>query len=357
METTLTSKRYQSVDFLRGIAIFTMLCANVIGYVSPASKHPEWIRFYGSIAAPLFITLAGYMVAYTSDFKKYKLNYYIIRGSLILLTGVLIDAIIWKIYPFTTFDVLYLIGLSLPLVFLFHNLKITFKLVIITIVILTSVLLRKYIGYSDYPIEIDMFTGQRTASPENQTSIVQHLFVDGWFPIFPWLAFSFLGSVIYTMASKYKNFTSTNSLFTSTGLIIIGLIWLYVLPFSSLLISRENYSEIFYPPTIPFIIYTFGLILLLWGLANRIKKFRMLRPITLLGETSLFIYILHSCIVKFVVTPIFSEDLDKGNGSFNTSLGVYLLLYLACLLAAYLIHILRNKYGFKNFFVRFFLGS
>ena len=355
METTST--RYQSVDFLRGIAIFAMLCANVIGYVSPASQHPEWIRFYGSIAAPLFITLAGYMVAYTSDLKKYNLNYYLIRGFLILLTGILIDAIIWKIYPLTTFDVLYLIGLSLPLVFLFHNLKITYKLVVISIVILTSVLLRKYFGYSDYPIEIDIFTGEKMASPENQTSIINHLFIDGWFPIFPWLAFSFFGSVIYTLASKYKNFTSTNSLITSIGLITIGLIWLYVLPLSSLLVSRENYSEIFYPPTIPFIIYTFGLILLLWGLANRITNFKILRPITLLGETSLFIYILHSCIVKFAVTPIFKEDLNKGNGSFNTSLGVYLLVYLTCLGAAYLIHNCRKKYGFKNFFVRFFLGS
>jgi len=358
MENTLNSNRNLSIDFLRGIAIFTMLCANVIGYVTPANEHPLWIRFYGSIAAPLFITIAGYMVAYTSANKKHNLNYFIIRGFYILLTGVLMDIFIWRIYPFTTYDVLYLIGLSIPLVFLFQKLKINYKLLIIFGVILFSYIMRKYFGYTDYPIEIDLVTGKRTLSPENQTSIFQHFLIDGWFPILPWIAFSFFGSVIYELAIKYKNFTSNNSLIISTGLIILGLIWLYILPFSSLLVSRENYSEIFYPPTIPFILYTFGIILLLWGLVNRINNFKLLKPISLLGETSLFIYILHSLIIKFIVMPLFvNQDSDKVNGSFITSLVVYFLLYLVCLLSAVIIHFFKTKYKFKNFLLRFYLGS
>jgi len=106
-----------TIDILRGLAIFTMLCANAIGYVTPSSEHPVWIKFYGSFAAPLFILLAGYMASMGLVQKGYPFSYYMKRGLMVILTAVVIDTLIWEILPFTTFDVLYVIGFSLPLIY------------------------------------------------------------------------------------------------------------------------------------------------------------------------------------------------------------------------------------------------
>lgn len=46
--------RDKTIDILRGLAIFTMIAANISPYVL-IEPHPFWFRLYGSFAAPLFI--------------------------------------------------------------------------------------------------------------------------------------------------------------------------------------------------------------------------------------------------------------------------------------------------------------
>ena len=41
-----------------------------------------------------------------------------VRGALIVSCGIFVDVVAWQSLPFTYFDVLYLVGFSLPLVFL-----------------------------------------------------------------------------------------------------------------------------------------------------------------------------------------------------------------------------------------------
>ncbi len=45
--------RDKKIDILRGLAIFTMIAANISPYVL-IEPHPFWFRLYGSFAAPLF---------------------------------------------------------------------------------------------------------------------------------------------------------------------------------------------------------------------------------------------------------------------------------------------------------------
>jgi len=101
-----------SIDILRGLAIFTMVAANMAPYVL-IEPHPFWFRFYGSFAAPLFILISGMMVALTTLTKGHDFKYFLVRGILIVTVGALIDVVMWNFYPFTTVDVLYLIGVSL----------------------------------------------------------------------------------------------------------------------------------------------------------------------------------------------------------------------------------------------------
>jgi len=104
--------RYPAIDIFRGVAIFTMLAANSAAE-SLAAPHHFWFRIYGSFAAPIFVFLAGFMVGI--GYQKHPLSYFIKRGLEIILVAALIDAFIWSIIPGTTFDVLYLTGLGIPI--------------------------------------------------------------------------------------------------------------------------------------------------------------------------------------------------------------------------------------------------
>jgi uncharacterized membrane protein len=165
--------RDRTIDILRGLAIFTMVAANMAGPVL-VEPHPFLFRFYGSFAAPLFILISGMMVALTTQTKGHDLKYFLVRGMLIIAVGAFIDMLIWKIYPFTTVDVLYLIGISLPLAYLFQRLNTRYQcLIVISIFILTP-FLQNIFGYADYPTEFFFPSGALTIIIENQTSILNH---------------------------------------------------------------------------------------------------------------------------------------------------------------------------------------
>ena len=54
-----------SVDVLRGLAIVTMVAANLAAEML-RQPHPFWLRAYGSFAAPTFVVVAGMMVGFTT---------------------------------------------------------------------------------------------------------------------------------------------------------------------------------------------------------------------------------------------------------------------------------------------------
>jgi uncharacterized membrane protein len=76
-------QRDNTIDILRGLAIFTMVAANMSAdnYADP---HPYWFRIFGSFAAPTFVFLAGLMVSYTSFHKAHPFGYYLKRGIAII---------------------------------------------------------------------------------------------------------------------------------------------------------------------------------------------------------------------------------------------------------------------------------
>lgn len=346
-----------TIDILRGIAIFTMLCANVVGYVTPSTAHPVWIRFFGSFAAPLFILLAGYVASMGQQLKGYKFPYFLKRGLMVILTAILIDVLIWKIYPFTTFDVLYVIGLSLILIYFFNKTGLYIKGVIIILLFGLPPLLQYFFGYSDYPTEYYL-TGELTSEIPNQTNILQHFLIDGWFPVFPWLGFAFLGGFLYQLKERYDNFRSFYLLIYGLVCIITGILELYYYPFSGLLAERGAYSEIFYPPTIAYILLAIGISLFLFFLISRMQRFILFKPLIIMGETSMFIYVLHTAFIQFIVAPIYmNTETEIPSGNLYESLIAYALLTLACFIPSLIIYLIKRKWKIKNFVFRFYFGS
>jgi len=353
-------KRDISIDLIRGIAIFIMLGANVVGYVTLCEEHPLWFNVFSSFAAPLFILLSGYMTAYNSQRKHSHLSYYLLRGGMLILTAALIDVLVWGLLPFATFDVLYVIGIGLPVVFLLEKKPLYLKYAFVLVVLAITFVLQNMLEYMEFPMEIEFMSPEADYADYSFGSVLKALLYDGWFPLFPWLAVPVIGSIFaHYRKEKPQGFATLKATVAGAALTIAGFVWLYLAcsaeaPFDTL-IEREPYGELFYPATVPFIIGSCGVALLVFALIDKTRHAALWRPLAVFGQTSLFNYILHSAIVAYLVAP-FYYDVDNFQPLFIGYL-VYALLVIASWLLSLAVVALKKKVKSKNFLFNFYLGG
>lgn len=313
-------QRDTSVDLLRGLAIVTMIAANMAAH-SLVEPHSFFMRFCGSLAAPLFIFLAGMMVSYTLHTKQHPLSYYLKRGGLTILMAALIDVFIWGTFPFSTFDVLYIIGLAMPLIYFFNRISKYLQWLLIFLIFAVTPILQYFWGYAAYPVELQIFEMQGL-NELSSVPFVQQFLVDGWFPLFPWLGVSFLGAYIGTMKQKMSTERVQKNLLISGGtLLSIGiLLWFFFWPelysnegfietahstnLYTILLTREGYSELFYPPTLYYFCVYLGMILLSIPLFRKFQEVRILWFLSIFGRSSLLVYLLHTVFIAFIFNQL-----------------------------------------------------
>src|SRR5262249_16858729 len=255
------SPRDLTIDVLRGLAILTMVAANLAASALE-SPHPLWFRLYGSFAAPVFVLLSGMMVAYTVRRKGYSLGHFAARGAIVIAIAALLEFAIWKFYPFMSVDVLYLIGVSLPLVCLGMRLSSPARWMIVAVIFLFTPILQEFLGYADYPTEVPLSGDPRDAV--DATSVFNHWLLDAWFPLFPWLGFALLGGQLADLRVTQTLRASgwvRGAMITGLAVSACGVLlwWLY----PGDLLTRAGYSELFYPPTPGFIMTASGLAIVL----------------------------------------------------------------------------------------------
>ena len=175
--------RDSGIDALRGLAIVAMLASHLAREVL-VSPHPLALRMFGSLAAPLFVALAGMMVAQTSSRKQYPLSYYAQRGGVILLLAAMVDVLIWGLYPFIGVDVLYLIAVALPLTALFCRIHLGWQVACLALVVLLPSGLR---AVWEYPADVFavVLGDHPTDVVDGLPVIVQQWLWTGWFPLLP----------------------------------------------------------------------------------------------------------------------------------------------------------------------------
>ncbi len=360
--------RDNTIDILRGIAIFTMVCANSAGYILQ-EPHPLGIRLFGTWAAPLFILLAGFMVSFTIQNKNYGFDHYLFRGGLLLVIACLFDSLVFGDIPLVGFDVLYLIAVSIPLAYWFSKLKLLPQFIIITAIFMLTPLLQSLFGYKGTPIELKIFPEEQTTSYfENLPIILKHWLIDGWFPLFPWLNFSFIGVILARLRRDYTTFANRRFVIVSFSTFVVGLsAWLIELknlqtntglsPYIPLfefhkLYTRDGYSEMFYPPTIGYCLVALGIILFLFILVDTNNKLSIYRPLAILGQCSLFMYLLHYTLIEHMLYRIFPEGLPIGQ-----FLLVYGIFLLGLVLVALGISRLKQVWQKQPYLVKFLLGG
>ncbi len=302
----MNTARTAYIDFLRALAILIMLMANI----SPVFFNPETpilLRMIYSMAAPIFVFLAGYS-AFT--FSSSNGNFAFWR---VLFAAVLLDICVWHYFPFNSFDVLYTTALVVASVPLFKKIPAYFQhlsfLVLLTLWILSLL-------YYPYRFEL--------SDPHhfNIADSLKRWLFDGWFPILPWILTGWVGAYF----AKFKLIEKTWIKWSGLALFIGGAGLIYYQPLNP---AREGYLEIFYPVTFKFLFFSWGLItLLLFVISTEKDLISKNNLLCVIGRNSLFAYILHCVFIAFVIGKIEIEN--TVSNMLLTWLSLTVVIFMLC---------------------------
>lgn len=293
--------RLPGIDLLRTAAIFIMIIANASPYLIKESISYEF-RLFCSLAAPVFIFLSGFVLSVTikpgeKNWAKWQ------NAGYLIATGTFIDSVIWGIKPFNTFDILYLIGFSLLINLAIRNSSLALKGIIWLAIIFIHFGLNTDINYRFANNDILVVNSLQA----EHLFEFKRLFLDGWFPLFPWLSFSVLGSIIGDVYKKkwLNNYIISLSIFA----FVLSVIYLIYNPITQGI--RNGYVELFYPVELPYFLFATTFTLAVSMAAIQILNIpSFFSPIAKLGEHSLFVYVLHTVIISFVLQPLAKADIS-----------------------------------------------
>ena len=334
--------RNAPIDFLRGIAILIMISANAYPYLYPSEYCNESLRLLFSSAAPIFTFLSGISISLAFENGKEKSALYL-RAFQVLFFAVLIDVFIWSIIPFYTMDVLYLISYSSILIIFLstYSEKILLTIVLLSMLSIGLVVKQYQFELAEIPISVGYTLNELSAA-------IHHIFIDGWFPLLPWVCFPALGYLAgknRDTLNKYSHY----SLMGGTGL-FLGYLILYHFGLVHSNPMREGYTELFYPVSFSFILYTIGLFALItFFMQCNLKGFELIK---LLGRFSLPIYFIHLFLIRFYCS-IFSQN----EAHFNVFILVIGLTTLYLIIFCLVFILYKTKATIKsNKFAAFILG-
>ena len=338
-------RRLDTIDFLRGIAVFIMIIANSTPYIFNLSSY-NTLRIIFSLAAPIFIFLAGYTTQMNFENNKSEK---LIRIFQVVLIAVIIDIFVWRSIPFYTFDVLYLIGVSNLLLFILNKYaNRSIKIFILFLFIGVFIFLSKYLFFRFSLSDLNINVLYNDPYYYFKAGAIKRFLYDGWFPIFPWFIIVLMGSLSY----KYNNIKNKFFLFL---LILTGLSALIFLVFyfnMTTFIVREKYFEIWYPLNGIKLLLPIAVIFIIIGTINLYSNINF-RFFNILGQNSLFAYLLNA---------IFDSILDSynlNNYSMVNKVSIFLLSLFTIVIATFILNYFKSIGYWKRipFLFKFLMGA
>ena len=289
--------RLNTVDICKGISVAIMITANFSRDALNPSDIYLFHRIFSSLSAPIFFFYAGYLTIT----KEKNLKLHIYRSIWLLATAVFIDVLVWNIIPFNNFDVLYTISLS---VFLIQAMNSLYRnhLAVALCIIVASLLLFNFYHYRFQINEVPIINVFKEGHSFKFNNIFKRLIFDGWFPLFPWSAISFLGAYYKEkLEPNLDRLFSKNRHFGALSIFLFILIYISATRNTSHNL-RDGYIEIFYP--VDLFMFVFFVIWVIW-LKLFVNIFeRSLQFFSVLGRNTLFVYIVHSIISAFILSRL-----------------------------------------------------
>lgn len=346
-----SAPRIAWIDLLRGLALLMVIVANYFPLLG--IPHPLWLRIIVSYAIPVFLMLSAGMVILNA--QKHDLNYYLLRGIMIVACAAIVDVFFWNIYPFASFDILYITGLSLPIIYLTRTLNIRELAGIGFILVLLAWLTQLLFGYHSDLVE----------TYDGTLRILQSAFIDGWYPILPWLGCAFFGAAFFKWLFESKvNKLSIGMLILSLAAILIGFFFLFIpmnwlakMTNSGIIESRLGYSELFYPPTLAYMLSAFGVVTALVWITQRCDQYKMSRIICTFGRYPLLIYILYFALYTQAAVPLFEFFGQRSTDSVWVFAGIIFLTMMLLYGVCRLMDFIKKFRLLPSFVLHVFIGS
>lgn len=284
LEPAVSSRRPArdpGIDRLRGLSVLLMLAANLAPITVPT---PRWFayRVLSSFCAPTFVLLFGLMIGKNQP----KLRDVWLRAATLLGVAALIDVVIWGVRPFFYYDILYLVGLGLPIVALACRLPNAVHVASAAAVVTCSSHLRQTLASGSLP------------------DAVENALFLGWFPVFPWLGWALFGAALGRYSTTHRLSPRVLAV-AAAALVTTGLAASFTFP--ETLRERGGYAELFYPPTYGALAGLIGLSLAIWLLLTRLGASAFTRLLEAFGRRSLVVYIVHIAVIGRVLHPLVDD--------------------------------------------------
>jgi uncharacterized membrane protein len=298
--------RYPSIDILRTLAIFVMVLVhfgeNLSGYRLPcAGFGAPLFAFLSGVSYRLWVTGQQSRGISELDISKVSVR----RGLFVFGVGIAFNVLVWMPEDTFNWDVLTFVGTALLLLNLARRIPQTISVLFAVLAILVSPILRSLADYGAY-WENGYFEYDVTLS-----DVWIGFLSVGYFPIFPWIAYSLAGFATASRLFVEPTEPSeprpspwptifTGAAFSSTAILVLGARSYLPVLWSQTLLGGWS----MYPPTTVYVLGTLGLTLMLIGVVHHCVDFnpRALRYGGLLSiaktfsRYSLTIYVLHHVI-------------------------------------------------------------
>lgn len=337
-------KRFDSIDVMRAFAIvFMVICHFVIYLSNPEGSYP-WIYLFanhliGDFAAPIFVFLVGMSQAISLSKQTDSERFFgvsgirmIKRGLLIILAGFIL--VIFTFGPFDLFewDILPFIGISLMILFLLRKVPLWTLLLLAFLAVFVTPFLRELSGYSNYWGNLEdaygaanIFPGLLLDPAEQYrinfvfVDVVKGLFINGYFPIFPWIAFPLIGYFVGKINLTGDRIGRFDGKIGILGVISIALGFgaaFYAVSIGSKNPATEHLAPFsFYPESTTLLLVQIGICFVFFYLCRiyfdkNPKENFFIRYCRLLSKYSLTIYIYHYCLLLW---PVWLAGFIKGD--------------------------------------------
>ncbi|QGY44387.1 acyltransferase family protein [Maribellus comscasis] len=306
-------KRLALPDLLKGFAVFLIVPVHIlelfIDYPGRESLFGKTVLFLGGpVAVPVFMIVMGYFIAR----NKKPLAKNLLRGIKVFALGILLNIGLnfhlllkikfagWQINPreyIWGVDILYLAGLSIIFLSFLKPVKNNRGLISLVLVFLIT-------GITGFLNKEFMTTERNYILP-----FIAGTFSWSYFPLFPWLAYPFLGFAFYHFEEKIVQFLNKQkwiSAFILTGVAAL------ILFFSEWGIKNTIDLSAYYHHTFLFSLWTFGIVIL-WSLFLRFiiqknSKSGLVVFLRWLGKNITLFYLIQWLIIGNIATAIYQTQ-------------------------------------------------